>query len=91
LREIPRLAVSGATVIDGTGRTPLQGMTVLIEGDKVAAVGSTASTPIPPDVAIIDGISLAGTQAGIVLTRSGHLAEVQGLGIDGIRKRKRRG
>jgi len=30
-------------------------MTVLTEGDKVAAVGSTASTPIPPDVAIIDG------------------------------------
>src|SRR5256885_9020563 len=55
MREIPRLAVSGATVFDGTGRPPIENATVLIEGDRVVSVGSAATTPIPPDATIIDG------------------------------------
>lgn len=53
--EIHRLAVSGATVIDGTGRAPLNGATVVIEGDRVVAVGPGATTPIPPGATIVDG------------------------------------
>ena len=55
MREIHRLAVSGATVLDGTGRPPLESATVVIEGDRVASVGSAVTTPIPPDATIIDG------------------------------------
>ena len=55
MREIPRLAVSGATVFDGTGRPPIENATVLIEGDRVVSVGSAATTPIPRGATIIDG------------------------------------
>src|SRR5437870_12543377 len=55
MREIPRLAVSGATVFDGTGRPPIENATVLIEGDRVVWVGSAATTRIPRGATIIDG------------------------------------
>jgi imidazolonepropionase-like amidohydrolase len=55
LREIHRLAVVGARVLDGTGRAALEAATVLIEGDRIAAVGPAASVQAPPDAVVIDG------------------------------------
>ena len=49
------LAVRGATLIDGTGRAPLPDATVVIEGERLVAVGPSATTPIPPGVQTIDG------------------------------------
>lgn len=48
------LAVVGATVIDGTGRTPIPNATVLIQGDKIVAVGPAAQVVIPPGATRID-------------------------------------
>jgi len=49
------LAVRGATLIDGTGRVPPPDATVVIEGERLVAVGPSATTPIPPGVQTIDG------------------------------------
>jgi len=50
-----RLAVSGATLIDGTGGPTLAAATVVVEADRVAAVGPTAITSVPAEATIIDG------------------------------------
>jgi imidazolonepropionase-like amidohydrolase len=55
LREIHSVAVVGARVLDGTGRAALEAATVLIEGDRIAAVGPAASVQAPPDAVVIDG------------------------------------
>ncbi|MGH7347175.1 MAG: amidohydrolase family protein, partial [Candidatus Rokuibacteriota bacterium] len=55
MREIHRAAVVGATVLDGTGRAPLQAATVLIEADRIAGIGSSATMPVPPGATLIDG------------------------------------
>jgi imidazolonepropionase-like amidohydrolase len=52
--EIHRLAIANATVIDGSGRAPLDDATIITAGDRVFEVGSSA-TPIPPGVTLIDG------------------------------------
>jgi len=55
LREIHRLAVLGATVIDGTGRAPLEAATIVIEGERIVAVGPAATVPVPEGTVTIDG------------------------------------
>src|SRR6516225_5222153 len=42
-----RLALVGATVIDGVNARPLPDAVVLIENGRIAAVGTRARTPIP--------------------------------------------
>src|SRR5690606_21395342 len=42
-----RLALVGGTLIDGSGAQPLRNSVVLIEGERVALVGSVGRTPIP--------------------------------------------
>src|SRR5882762_10534838 len=49
------LAVLGATLIDGTGRQPVPSATVVVEGERVAAAGPSAITPVPPGAQTIDG------------------------------------
>ena len=41
------VAITGATVIDATGRAPIANGVVVIENGKVTGVGPAASTPIP--------------------------------------------
>jgi len=55
LIEIHRLTIVGGTVIDGTGRSPLEDATVVIEGDRIIEVGRAATTPVPPGTTMIDG------------------------------------
>ncbi len=44
----------GGTLIDGTGRPPLPGAAVLIEGERIVAVGPAGAITPPPDADILD-------------------------------------
>lgn len=48
---VPAFALTGATVIDGTGAPPRTGATVVMRGGKIECVGEC---PIGPDVEVID-------------------------------------
>lgn len=43
-----KLAIVGATVIDGTGAAPVADAVIIVDGGKIAAVGPRASVPVPP-------------------------------------------
>jgi len=43
----PALALTGATLIDGTGAAPQKGMTVVIEGERIKTVGPDGQVKIP--------------------------------------------
>ena len=42
-----RLALVGGTLVDGFGSTPLQDSVVLVDGERIAAVGTVATLPVP--------------------------------------------
>ncbi|HLN13274.1 MAG TPA: amidohydrolase family protein, partial [bacterium] len=48
--------VTGGRLIDGTGAPPVENATVVIRGDRIAAVGPAARVPVPaePGVRTID-------------------------------------
>lgn len=48
-----RLVLKGATLIDGTGRPPVPNAVIVIEGDKIKAVGGK-QTDYPSDAAVLD-------------------------------------
>jgi imidazolonepropionase-like amidohydrolase len=47
-------AITGATVIDGTGGAPLADAVVVVENGRIRAVGAKASVPVPAGAAVID-------------------------------------
>jgi imidazolonepropionase-like amidohydrolase len=49
------IAFRNVTVIAGTGAPPTQNATVLVRGDRIAAVGPAAETAIPPEARVIEG------------------------------------
>jgi hypothetical protein len=48
------LVVQGGTLIDGTGRPPVENSVIVIEGDRFKAVGVKGRIPIPSGARIID-------------------------------------
>jgi imidazolonepropionase-like amidohydrolase len=52
------IAILGATLIDGTGAPPVTDSIVLIQGDRIAAVGPHKSVTIPPNAKVIDATGL---------------------------------
>src|SRR5579884_1489617 len=48
------LAITNGTVIDGRGSDPLTNAMVLIEGERITAVGRQAQVAIPRDATVID-------------------------------------
>jgi imidazolonepropionase-like amidohydrolase len=46
-------ALVGGTLIDGDGGPPLRNSVILIEGERIRAVGQMGSLPIPPDAEVI--------------------------------------
>ncbi len=42
-------ALVGGTLIDGFGGPPIRNSVILIDGDKIQAVGQVGSLPVPPD------------------------------------------
>lgn len=47
-------AITGGTVIDGNGGTPISDAVVLVKASRIAAVGPRASIPIPDGATILD-------------------------------------
>lgn len=43
------IAITGGTVIDGTGKQPVENAVVLIRGDRIAAIGPSGTVDIPAD------------------------------------------
>jgi len=54
--EEPVIALVGATLIDGTGAAPAANMTVLIQGQKIKAIGSSTKVQVPPGAQRIDAV-----------------------------------
>lgn len=52
--DAPIVALTHARVVDGTGTPARDDQTVLIRGEKIAAVGPTATITIPPGAQTID-------------------------------------
>jgi imidazolonepropionase-like amidohydrolase len=51
-----RIALVGATIIDGSGGTPITDGVIVLRGDRIEAIGARASTPVPSD-ALIESVS----------------------------------
>src|SRR5262245_18884995 len=48
--QSPRpIALVGGTLIDGTSASPLRNSVVLIRGDRIERVGTSAAVPVPAD------------------------------------------
>lgn len=48
----PRLLIKNGTLIDGTGAAPVENVTIMVEGNRIAGVG--AASPVRPDDTVID-------------------------------------
>ena len=48
------MALTGATVTDGTGGRELEEGVVLVEGDRISCVGAAADCPIPAGASLVD-------------------------------------
>ena len=65
------VALTGARVIDGTGRAPLEQATVLINNGRIEAIGAPAAVPVPAGATRVD---LAGkTVIPGMINAHGHL------------------
>jgi imidazolonepropionase-like amidohydrolase len=51
--QAPRKALVGGVLIDGYGGPPLRNSVILIEGERIQAVGQIGTLPIPPGVEVI--------------------------------------
>jgi N-acyl-D-amino-acid deacylase len=52
------IALLGATLIDGSGRAPIKNSVVVIEGDRIVAVGRRGQVRIPREAQVIDAQGL---------------------------------
>src|SRR5437016_12703338 len=50
------LAITNGTILDGRGSDPLEGATVLIEGERITAVGKQDKVNIPREATVIDAL-----------------------------------
>src|SRR5262249_26378442 len=55
VRSVPSLAIRNVTVIDATGQPAQRGMTVIVEGTRIATIGPSATTDVPRNARVIDG------------------------------------
>ena len=52
--DAPVIALTGATLLDGAGGPARQSQTVLVEGNRIAAVGADADVRVPDDARVLD-------------------------------------
>jgi imidazolonepropionase-like amidohydrolase len=65
-----QIAITGGTLIDGSGRDPVKNATVLIEGERIVAVGP--SVAVPKGAQVIDAAGRT-VLPGIIDCRARHL------------------
>jgi imidazolonepropionase-like amidohydrolase len=53
-RNAGKLAFKGATLIDGTGRASIPNAVVVVDGDRIVAVGPANRIRIPKDATVVD-------------------------------------
>jgi len=53
-RRAGKLALVGATLVDGTGREPISDSIVVIDGDRIVSAGRRAEIAVPADTTLID-------------------------------------
>src|SRR6185436_13210907 len=55
-----RIALVGGTLIDGYGGRPIRNSVILVEGDRIKAVGTVGTLAVPRDAQIIstEGMSV---------------------------------
>src|SRR3954464_9440842 len=74
--EAKAVVLQGGTLIDGTGRAPVENAVILIEGGRFKSVGRSGDFPIPPQAEVID---LAGkTILPGFIDGHGHLEDFHG-------------
>ncbi|MDX1747910.1 MAG: amidohydrolase family protein, partial [Halobacteriales archaeon] len=56
--SLDRLAIVGGFLVDGTGGPPVEDAVVLLEGDRIAHVGTVADTEVPSDAEVVDASGL---------------------------------
>jgi imidazolonepropionase-like amidohydrolase len=49
-----RTAIVGGSIIDGTGRAPVEDGVLVIDGEKIAAIGRRPDVAVPADARVID-------------------------------------
>lgn len=52
--DAPSIALTHATVIDGTGAPAMMNQTILIEGDRIIAIGPSGSVRVPATAEVLD-------------------------------------
>lgn len=52
--DAPVVALTNVKIIDGTGGPSATGQTILIEGDRITAVGPTGTVAVPRDAEVLD-------------------------------------
>lgn len=52
--DAPVVALTGVTVVDGTGAEPIEGATVVIENGRIAAVGAADAVEIPDGAEVLE-------------------------------------
>ena len=65
-------AITGATMIDGTGSQPVSNAVVLLEGTDIVAAGTAQSVQVPEDAEIIDAAGMT-LMPGLIDTHD-HIA-----------------
>lgn len=53
------IAITGGTLLDGSGNTPVTDTVVIVKGDSIVAVGKRGRIKIPLDARVIDATGLA--------------------------------
>src|SRR5260221_5021146 len=52
------VAITNARLIDGTGADPLEGATLLLEGERITAVGACGTIGIPQSATVLDAAGM---------------------------------
>ena len=53
LAQAQRVAMVGGTLVDGTLSDPIRDSVILIEGERIVAVGTVKTLPVPADATVI--------------------------------------
>src|SRR5690349_3210252 len=52
LAQVPSVVLEGGTLIDGTGRNPINNPVVVVEGNRIKSVGTKGQVSYPPNARV---------------------------------------